>query len=275
MSFPDLQIVQNQLNPGTPLLYVAEAQGVPVAGVNVVGLPFLGLGVDPDLIDPKRMTIDVDIDPDRPAGGTLNPGVTDVKFVSIAPDKSSISLSFTNDTGTGVCRLVLQLEHTIEAVGSDSDPVIRISGAYGGGGGGGGGGNVEIENGEAVAMTTGQVVYLSAAPNRAFLASAADAQDEAANAYAFVGADPIPAGDTGDALTIGESQLRLEPGLVVDEGQTVYLSAAVPGSATNVAPAANGNMRLPLGYIKDIQTYDGAADLLVLLGIRFGNRFQV
>ena len=137
MAFPDLELVPDVLKgPGEFLPSVAEATGVPVAGSNAIGLPFVGAGVDSELIDPTRMRISVELDPGRTAGTTNLPGVDDCTWVSLAPDKLSMTLSLTNSTGTGNCRITVELVHTIEGVGSNGTPLVVISGPGQGGGGG-------------------------------------------------------------------------------------------------------------------------------------------
>ncbi len=137
--FPDLQLVPDVLKgPGEFLPYAAEATGVPVAGNNTFGIPFLDSGIPADQIEPGRLRITVELDPGRPAGGSLLAGVTDARWVSLSADKRSITMEFTQDTGTGNCRVTCELLHTIEGVGSDNTPVILLSGPTSAGGGGGG-----------------------------------------------------------------------------------------------------------------------------------------
>lgn len=133
MSFPALVLTPNTLaGPGATMPYSAEATGVPDAGANVIALPFVAAGIPPDLVDPTRIKIYFDPDPDRPAGGSLAPGVTDVRYVSIAPDKSTITLDFAQSApGVGTCRLNLELDHTIEGVSSIDTPLIFGSGSGG------------------------------------------------------------------------------------------------------------------------------------------------
>jgi hypothetical protein len=137
MPFPDLQLVSDILKaPGETLPNVAEATGTPDAGNNTFLLPFVDAGVDPGLIDPSRLKIMFDPDPGRAAGGTLNPGVTDMRFVSLSADKRMITLDFAQ-SGGGDCRISVEVMHTIPGVGSSSSPLVIGSGSGTGGGGGG------------------------------------------------------------------------------------------------------------------------------------------
>jgi hypothetical protein len=139
MPFPDLLLVADVLKGvGETLPYVAEATGVPDNGNNAFLLPFVDAGLDPALIDPSRLKIMFDPDPSRPAGGTANPGVNDVRFVSLSADKRTLTLDFAQ-TGVGDCRLSCEVMHTIPGVGTSSGPLIIGSGSGSGGGGGGGG----------------------------------------------------------------------------------------------------------------------------------------
>jgi hypothetical protein len=133
MSFPDLQLVPDTYKgPGFFLPYVAEVTGVPDAGNNTFLLPFVDNDVPPSLIIPERLRIFVDPDPNRPAGGTSNPGVSDVRFVSLSADKRNLTLDFAQ-SGAGDVRIHVSLDHTIEGEGGNT-PIVEIASPVGGGG---------------------------------------------------------------------------------------------------------------------------------------------
>lgn len=137
MPFPDLQLVADVLKgPGFFLPNVAESTGTPDAGNNTFALPFVDAGMDPALIDPSRLQFEVELDPNRSAGVPLNPGVTDMRFVSLAADKRSVTVDFAQ-SGIGLARVTCTVNHTIEGIGSTSSPIIGISGLATVGGGGG------------------------------------------------------------------------------------------------------------------------------------------
>jgi len=131
MSFPALVLTPNVLaGPGADMIYSAEATGIPAAGPNVIPLPFVAAGVPPSQIDPTRLKVYYDPDPNRPAGGSLAPGVTDVRYVSLAVDKSTITLDFAQSApGFGECRVSIEVDHSILGVSSASTPLIYGSGS--------------------------------------------------------------------------------------------------------------------------------------------------
>ena len=88
--------------------------------------------MDPALIEPSRLVFEIEIDPNRPVGGSAQPGVTDMRFVSLAADKQSVVLSFAQ-SGVGVARVTCKVNHTLEGVGSTGSPIIAISSQDGGG----------------------------------------------------------------------------------------------------------------------------------------------
>jgi hypothetical protein len=81
----------------------AEAEGVPSDGANVIGLPFIDNGVEPSLVDENWMDIRVE---------ALGPLVTSSSFVSLSPDKTQLTLDFTQG-GADQARVTVALIHTI------------------------------------------------------------------------------------------------------------------------------------------------------------------
>jgi hypothetical protein len=131
-------------------------------------------------------------------------------------------------------------------------------------------------NGEAGAITHGQAVYCSTAAINTVLLADASADDAAARVIGFVrGPASILAAATGLIRTDGVSVARLEPALVLVTGDEIFLSAAVPGSCTNVAPAAATQVVKTVGYLKDTLTYNGVGDLLVSIQIERGPKAVV
>ena len=82
---------------------VAQAQGVPDNGNNVIGLPWVGQGVNPDLIELGRIKFRVE---------GLGPSVQLATEVSIAPDKTTVTLNF-DQTGADEAIVTATLHHTI------------------------------------------------------------------------------------------------------------------------------------------------------------------
>jgi hypothetical protein len=166
--------------------------------------------------------------------------------------------------------------------GASSTLYVKESGvgAFGWVAPGGGGIPSEVANlftnGEAAPITNGQAVHCStAAANTVLLASAA-ADAAAARVIGFVRSPgPIAAAGIGYIRTDGVGTARLAPGLVLTVGDELFLSATVPGSCTNVAPAVSGQVVKTVGYLKDPLTYDGVGDLLVQLQIERGPKAVV
>jgi hypothetical protein len=127
MSFPDLQLPTDEYSTGPAMTLTAEATGVPDNANNTFRIPFLNAGIDADLIVPGRLKIYWDADPTR-----ANPGVTDVRFVSISTDKQFLTLAFTQ-AGVGDCRVVVELMHSGSGHGADQ-PVLIGAGPVGGSG---------------------------------------------------------------------------------------------------------------------------------------------
>jgi len=87
MAFPNLQPkVDLRQGPGGQSVIWAEATGVPVNGANTIGLPFISQGVKPGDIDTDWIDIRVD---------ALGPSIRGATFVSLAPDKQSMVMNFT------------------------------------------------------------------------------------------------------------------------------------------------------------------------------------
>lgn len=129
----------------------------------------------------------------------------------------------------------------------------------------GGGTVLSFTNGNASPITRGQAVYLTAAADTVDLATAAS-DAAAARAVALVKEQSIASGSAGSFAGPGEKALaRLEPGLVLGNGDELYLSATTPGSLTTVAPSAAGQVIQTMGWISDASAYDGAGNLLATI----------
>jgi hypothetical protein len=122
-----------------------------------------------------------------------------------------------------------------------------------------------LVNGNAGAITQGQAVYLAGpAANTVDLASAA-ADNALARLMALVFDAAIAPAASGTFVYDGPAVGRFAPALVLAVGNEVFLSATVPGSLTNVAPAGAGQVPLYCGTIKNLLTYNGVGDLLAEL----------
>jgi hypothetical protein len=107
MSFPDLDprtdARQGTHNNGRSTLW-AEAEGVPANGDNVIGLPFIGLGINPiHWINEDWLDVRVE---------ALGPSVSCARFVSLAPDGSSVTISF-DQSGSDQARVTVAIIHTV------------------------------------------------------------------------------------------------------------------------------------------------------------------
>lgn len=91
MSFPDLA-------PRLPNGLFAEATGVPTDGPNT-----FALGINPDLVDPDWLIINV-------IGG--GPSIAGAAYVGLSADKRLITIDFTQ-LGSDAARVVVQLVHTL------------------------------------------------------------------------------------------------------------------------------------------------------------------
>jgi hypothetical protein len=106
MPFPSLQprtdSRQGTHNNGQSTIW-AEAEGVPDDGDNVIGLPFLALGIQPFLINEDWLDVRVE---------ALGPSVSCARFVSLAPDGTSVTINF--DQGGGdQARVTVGIMHTV------------------------------------------------------------------------------------------------------------------------------------------------------------------
>jgi hypothetical protein len=118
-----------------------------------------------------------------------------------------------------------------------------------------------VTNGEQTALVLGEVVRASG--NGAVVRARANT---VGNAQGTLGAmsnpgttpgtnDSTAAGANGTLSADGQTYVLLDTGLTPVVGQTLFLSAATAGRATNVAPAVSGDAVLPIGIITDISPY--------------------
>lgn len=100
MAFPALNPKPDtRRGPGATSTIWAEATGIPANGPNVIALPFISEGVAPD--DINEDWIDLRI-------SALGPSVIGASFVSLAPDKQSMTINFVQagaDQATVRCRI--------------------------------------------------------------------------------------------------------------------------------------------------------------------------
>jgi hypothetical protein len=82
---------------------VCQATGVPDPGNNVVGLPWVGQGVDPSLIELDWIDFRCE---------AQGPSVLGAAPVSLSPDKTSVTINF-SQTGGDAALLRATLKHTI------------------------------------------------------------------------------------------------------------------------------------------------------------------
>jgi hypothetical protein len=127
-----------------------------------------------------------------------------------------------------------------------------------------------LTNANAGTMTEGQAVYLTATNDEVDLADAS-LETTPARVVAWVQDTTILTTASGNFVTSGTTNVRLNAGLTVNPGDTIYLSTTA-GECTNVAPSALGNVVQPVGRVKNTLTYDGGSDRLVEMIISFGNR---
>ena len=92
MPFPDLDPRPDTRGntPGHTSTLWAEATGVPDNGDNVFAIPFVGLGMNPNVIDEEWLDIRVEAD---------GPSITGATFVSISGDKLSMTINFVQGGG--------------------------------------------------------------------------------------------------------------------------------------------------------------------------------
>jgi hypothetical protein len=110
--FPALLLRPDINSPGNVAQIYAEATGIPDNGLNVIGLPFVSdprSGVAPSLVTEDWLEFWLDLNGEN---GTV-PGVSDAAFVSLAPDKLSLSWTFSQTApGIGTARMICRLIHT-------------------------------------------------------------------------------------------------------------------------------------------------------------------
>jgi len=104
MAFPDLLPKPDlRKGPSGESEIWAENTGVPVNGDNVIGIPFIANGIDPDDIDADWLDVLVE---------ALGPSITASAFVSLAPDKQSVTINITQ-TGGDSARIRISVIHSL------------------------------------------------------------------------------------------------------------------------------------------------------------------
>lgn len=141
-------------------------------------------------------------------------------------------------------------------------------------------GNVEIKglgntyiNGEAIAISRGQLVYISDTDEVSLAIAASN--NNLANPIGVVKDATIDSGLTGIIGSNGVFQVRFESGLSLVAGQEVYLSSTTSGAATNIRPATAGNIIQPIGILKDILSYNGTSNFIAEVNLAFGQKAQI
>jgi hypothetical protein len=106
---PPATLKETSVRPEGVLLHVAETEGVPVNGLNVIEIPFIDAGIDPTTFDagfiqplvrPLTESSSVTFCSEGVHPDPVEPGS------GLAADKRSIALNFTQ---TGVDQVVVQI----------------------------------------------------------------------------------------------------------------------------------------------------------------------
>jgi hypothetical protein len=115
VAFPNLALRVDPQSPGGTSNAWAEATGIPDNGNNTFTLPFVAAGIDPNLIQADWMRITVTLNGRQLQNGTvLAAGVTDAAFVSLAANKTDLTLTFTQGApGVGQANVGVELIHTV------------------------------------------------------------------------------------------------------------------------------------------------------------------
>ena len=105
-------------------------------------------------------------------------------------------------------------------------------------------------NGDSVALTSGMVVRINA--NNTVVRAEADALIDLPGLCGIVASGSVAPGGPVNVVTNAFGQLiRLETGLTLAAGDTLYVSGTTPGVCTNVAPAN----AVPIGAVLDTRNY--------------------
>jgi hypothetical protein len=118
----------------------------------------------------------------------------------------------------------------------------------------------DYTNGEAGAITEGQLVYISTT-DTVKLASAAS-NNSLAKMVGAVGVTSIASSSSDSIRSEGITNIKFEISLTLSAGDEIFLSPSTAGSATNIRPSGSGNVIKSIGSIKDPGTYDGNTNLL-------------
>jgi hypothetical protein len=102
MAFPNL-LPKPDARAGKTSDIWAENTGQPDNGNNTIGLPFVAQGVDPNDIDEDWLDLYIE---------ALGPSVTAANFVSLAPDKQSMVVNFTQG-GTDNAYMRVRSYHSV------------------------------------------------------------------------------------------------------------------------------------------------------------------
>jgi hypothetical protein len=115
MALPNATLKATDVRPEGVLLGVAESEGVPVNGLNVIGIPFVDVGIDPTTFDAAYLEVIV-----RPliVGSSVTFVTEGVHPTPIEPgsalaaDKKSIALDFTQG-GADAALVQVILRHSV------------------------------------------------------------------------------------------------------------------------------------------------------------------
>lgn len=104
----------------------------------------------------------------------------------------------------------------------------------------------------ATALSEGQVVRVTG--NKQVGVADASDPDLVVGVLGVVASGAVGAGGSVQVVTSGKATVRFKTGLTLAGGDTIYVSDDVPGSATNVATAANVTV---IGVVTDASQYAG------------------
>ena len=255
-TFAPVGIVRPQPNPGTVKVPLALTH-VRARNIGILGAIFLAIGAElaaQNLFVPLAVggpASDVSLIEEEKKSVVVTGEYTGVLVIDVSEDDIVFTPAKAFDTGQPDTIVLVGTFKSARArlVGGFGNPTVVVAGDQGTPGGG-----VEsaisenVTNASGSSLMVGEVVRISA--NDAVARSQADVP---ANLQGTVGVVMI-GGANGVTVTIttdGKARVLLEPALVPVAGQTLFVSATIAGSATNVAPVN----ALSIGIIKDTSSY--------------------
>jgi len=106
-------------------------------------------------------------------------------------------------------------------------------------------------NGDSVPLTAGMIVRLKPGANNNVVRAQSDSSAHVQGTCGVVVSGSCAPGGVVIVSSVGRQTVQIENGLTPGVGDTVYVSATVPGKGTNVIPG----VVLPIGSIADISNY--------------------